>query len=303
MTVCASWGVVLTEVINTRLPASATVKTSIVPFGPGDIPFGKTLTDEEEWHRTTADWARLLRIEPRGVFKATVDGKDAGVAAITSYGRLAWIHSVIVAKRYRGQGVGKMLVNACIDYSDGLGVRTLKLDAIPTAKKFYEKLEFITEFESLRFSRAGEKGSALVQRMRPEDLPRVEAFDHTMTRVDRTRVIRELYKDNPEWAFMARDSHGIRGYLLGRPSDTRINLGPCVCFPGTEQWFVKMVRSAMSTAPDKTFRICVAATNHKAMIALKSMNFEGLQTSTRMYMGEKFQEAEANFAMISPEKG
>jgi ribosomal protein S18 acetylase RimI-like enzyme len=244
-----------------------------------------------------------LRIEPRGAFKATVDGKDAGVAAITSYGKLAWIHSVIVAKKYRRQGVGKKLVNACIDYSDGLGVRTLKLDAVPAAKKFYEKLEFITEFESLRFSRTGDRGSALVQRMRPEDLPRVEAFDQTMTRVDRTKVIRELYKDSPEWAFMARDAHGIRGYLLGRPSDIRINLGPCVCVPGTEQWFVKMVRSAMSTAPEKTYRICVAATNHKALIALKGMSFEGSEPSIRMYMGEKFQESESSFAMTSPEKG
>ncbi|MCU0851890.1 MAG: GNAT family N-acetyltransferase [Thermoplasmata archaeon] len=276
---------------------------SIVPFGSGDIPFGKSLTDAEEWHRTGADWARLLRIEPQGVFKATVDGKGAGVAAITSYGKLAWVHSVIVDRKYRGQGVGKALVNACIDYSDGLGVRTLKLDAVPPAKKFYEKLEFKTEFESLRFTRSGAKGSALVQRMRPEDLPRVEAFDQTMTKIDRTRVIREIFRDNPEWAFMARDSHGIRGYLLGRPDDARVNLGPCICVPGTEQWFVKMVRSAMSTVPEKSYRICVAATNHKALIALKSMSFQVSQSSTRMYMGEKFSETEANFAMISPEKG
>lgn len=279
------------------------MKLTIAQFVQDDIPFGKALTDEEGWHRTTADWARLLRIEPQGVFKATVDGKDAGVAAITSYGKLAWIHSVIVAKKYRAQGVGRKLVNACIDYSDVLGVRTLKLDAVPSAKKFYERLEFITEFESLRFSRNGERGSALVQRMRPEDLPRVEAFDQTMTKVDRTRVIRELYKDNPGWSFMARDSEGLRGYLLGRPSDALINLGPCVCVPGKEQWFVKMVRSAMATAPDKTFRICIAATNHRAMLALKSMSFEGSEPSTRMYMGEKFHEAEASFAMTSPEKG
>ena len=279
------------------------MKASIVPFGSGDIPFGKALTDGEEWHRTPADWARLVRIEPRGVFKATVDGADAGVAAVTSYGMLAWLHSVIVSAKYRGQGVGKMLVDACIDYCDGLGVRTLKLDAVPTAKGFYEKLEFKPEFESLRLSRMGAKGSALVQRMRPEDLPRVEAFDQTMTKLDRTRVIRELHKDNPEWSFMARDAHGVRGYLLGRPSDIRVDLGPCVCVSGTEQWFVKLVRSAMSTAPEKTFRICVASTNHKALIALKGMDFRESQPSTRMYMGERFQETDASFAMISPEKG
>ena len=276
---------------------------SIVRFGNADIPFGKSLTDKEEWHRTTADWARLLRIEPLGVFKATVDGKDAGVAAVTNYGKLAWIHSVIVVGKYRRQRVGKTLVDACIDYCDSLGVKCLKLDAVPSAKEFYENLGFITESESLRFCRVGERGSSLVQRMRPEDLQRVESFDRLMTKVDRTRVIGEIFADNPEWAFLARDVHGVRGYLLGNPCETRINLGPCVCVPGSERWFAKLVRTAMSTAPEKTFRICVSSTNHKALVALKGLSFVASKPSTRMFMGDRFVETEANYAMISPEKG
>jgi GNAT superfamily N-acetyltransferase len=291
------------EILNRHLAAPAFVKISVVHFSSSDIPFGKALTDGENWHRTDADWARLLRIEPLGTFKATVDGDDAGVGAVTVYERMAWIHSVIVDRRYRGHGVGKTLVDACIDYCEGRGVRCFKLDAVPAARKFYEDIGFAAESESLRFSRVGERGSALVQRMRPEDLERVEWFDKIMTRVNRTRVIRELYRDSPEWAFLARDAHGIRGYLLGRPGDGRIDLGPCVCVPGVERWFVKMVTSAMSTDPEKTFRICVSSLNHKALIALKGMRFEESQPSIRMYMGEKFAETDANFAMISPEKG
>jgi hypothetical protein len=36
---------------------------------------------------------------------------------------------------------------------------------------------------------------------------------------------------------------------------------------------------------------------------LKSMRFEESRSSTRMFMGRRFAETEANFAMISPEKG
>jgi len=61
--------------------------------------------------------------------------------------------------------------------------------------------------------------------------------------------------------------------------------------------------SAMSTAPEKTYRICVSAMNHRALVALKGMGFEASQPSTRMFMGESSAEAEANYAMISPEKG
>jgi GNAT superfamily N-acetyltransferase len=276
---------------------------AISQFGEGDIPFGKYLTDGENWHRTTKDWARLLRVEPSGIFKAKIDGNDAGVAAVVSYGTLAWIHSVIVAREYRGQGVGMTLMDACIGYCKGLGARCIKLDSVPDAKSFYEKLGFTEEFESLRFMRAGERGSALVQRMRPEDLRSVIPFDRAMTRIDRAKVIEEIYKDNLEWAFYARDSHGIRGYLLGWQGEDRVNLGPCVCVSGSDQWFVKLVRSAMSTDPTKDFRICVSGKNNRALIALKSMNFEKVRSSTRMFMGSKFSEAEACYAMISPEKG
>lgn len=286
-----------------RVAIFAVVKASIVPFGQTDLPFGKLLTDGESWHRTSADWARLFRIEPLGMFKATVDGADAGVAAVTSYGELAWIHSVIVAPQYRGRGVGRLLMDSCVDYSERNGARCFKLDAVPAAKLFYEGLGFTAEHESLRFVRKGEHGSALVQRMRHEDLRNVIPFDHLMTRIDRKKVLEELYADNPEWAFLARDNHGVRGYLFGRPSDAWISLGPCVCVPGDERWFVKLVRSAMCTAPEKTYRMCVSATNHKSLIALKGMKFEESQASTRMFMGKKMAEADANFAMISPEKG
>ncbi len=279
------------------------MKLTIAQFVQGDIPFGKSLTDGEDWHRTTKDWARLLRIEPSGIFKAKVDGKDAGVAAVASYGTLAWIHSVIVAREYRRQGVGATLMDACIDYSKRLGARCIKLDSVPAAKSFYERLGFTEEFESLRFMRTGERGSALVQRMRAEDLRSVVSFDRTMTRINRAKVIEEIYRDNPEWAFYARDTHGIRGYLLGWQGEDRVNLGPCVCVAGADQWFVKLVRSAMSTDPTKKFRICVPGKNNRALIALKSMNFEKVQSSTRMFMGDRFPEAEAGYAMVSPEKG
>jgi ribosomal protein S18 acetylase RimI-like enzyme len=294
---------VITKTLKVCPASLVVVKISVRRFEQGDVPFGKTLTDGEGWQRTTKDWERLLRIEPSGMFKATSDGKDAGVAAVTSYGTLAWIHSVIVAKEYRGQGVGVTLMDACIDYCESHGARCMKLDAVPGAKSFYEKLGFVTEFESLRFVRPGAQGSALVQRMRPEDLRSVLPFDRAMTKLNRAKVLEEIFRDNPEWAFFARDSHGIRGYLLGWQGENRVNLGPCVCVAGSDQWFVKLVRSAMCTDPAKNFRICVSARNNRALLALKSMDFEKVQSSTRMFMGDKFAETEASYAMISPEKG
>ena len=292
-----------TETLKGCLAPLLPVNLSVVPFGPDDIPFGLRLTDEEGWHRTTGDWARLLRIEPSGFFKAQLDGRDVGVAAVTDYGKVAWIHSLLVSKEHRCKGIGRVLLDKCTEYAERKGTRAIKLDAVPAAKQFYENLGFRAEFESLRFVRQGERGSALVQRMRHEDLPQIISFDQHMTRIDRRKVLEELYKDNPDWAFLARDSHGVQGYLFGRPSDVRVNLGPCVCSHGAGQWFVKMVMSAMGTSPEKTYRICVSGTNRDALIGLKRMGFEATEPSTRMFFGEKFVETEANYAMISPEKG
>ena len=88
-------------------------------FTEEDIPFGKELSDAEEWYRNIPDWKRLLRLEPGGFFKAWLDGDDAGIIGSVRYDRVAWINSLIVRKNFQERGVGKALMEHCLDHAIG----------------------------------------------------------------------------------------------------------------------------------------------------------------------------------------
>lgn len=279
------------------------VDFSVVRFCPEDIPFGKSLTDLEGWNRTTADWESLLRLEPDGVFKAVSDGKDAGIAGVLSYGRLAWIHSVVVLPEHRRKGLARALMMHCIRFARGKGSECIKLDAVPEVKLFYKGLGFVEEFESKRFTRSGEMCLKLAEKMKPADLDDVFAFDHIQTGLNRARVLKDVFRENQKWAFVVKGSTGIRGYALAREGDVRVNIGPCVCVKEDERCAMDLLKTIIGQAPERGFRVCMSGANARAVKVFRSLKFQESEGSTRMFMGKAFHETESNYAMISAEKG
>ncbi len=274
----------------------------VIQFIESDLPFGKRLTDIEGWHRAVTDWRRLLAIEPQGVFKARISGSDAGIAAVVNYSTVAWIHSVIVAEQFRKKGVGTVLMQACLDYIRSLGTKSVKLDAVPNARGFYEMLGFSYEFDSLRLVGEGNHCSDAAERMTLADLDQVISFDTRITGFDRTKTIRRIYEDNPGWAFIARSQTEVVGYVLAREDDVRVNLGPCVCQPGDSRCALRLIRSVLGVAPERSYRICVP--EHSSIAPdLTNLGFERSSPSFRMSLGTRFMESEGCFTMISPEKG
>lgn len=276
---------------------------AIVRFTDKDLAFGQALTDLEQWHRTEVDWKRLLSLEPMGFFKALWGGARAGIAGITAYDGVAWVHSVIVLKEFRNRGIGRALMNACMDYVHDRGIRSVKLDAVPEAESFYAKLGFVAEFESARFLRAGTRGESSAVSLGPSDLDEVMDFDRSVTGLDRRRVLLAIHEDNPGLGLVMRSRDEITGYILGRSSPVRTNLGPCVCRPGDADCAGSLIRGAMSKHPDRLYRLCVSACNASAMSLARELGFESMTPSVRMYRGTAMRESDGEFVMISPEKG
>ena len=118
----------------------------------GDIPAGMRLKDTAGWNQTQGDWERFLRASPEGCFVAEREGRVVGTAATIVYeGRFAWIGMVLVDPATRGQGIGTKLLEKTIEYLDGCGIPSLKLDATPQGKPIYQKLGFVSEYEIERW--------------------------------------------------------------------------------------------------------------------------------------------------------
>ena len=72
----------------------------------GDIPFAKRMTDIEQWGNTTADFVRLLKIQPDGCFVALRGEKPVGIITAMLFGSFGFLGSLIVPEEERGQGIG-----------------------------------------------------------------------------------------------------------------------------------------------------------------------------------------------------
>ena len=261
------------------------------------------LTDAEEWHRTVADWRRLLALEPKGVFKAVVDGRDAGVAAVITYDNIAWIHSVIVLRDLHRMGIGTALVNSCLEFVKNRNVTTVKLDSVSGCESFYERLGFIREFESMRFFGKGSAFKSLAQKADESDLDEICAFDRATTGLDRQRVLHAIHRDAPELSYLLRKQGKLRGYLLGRRGDDRIQIGPCVVSPNRSSYAKELFSGMMKNNQGISFRACVPGTNIRAKTLIEKLGLKRVDSATRMYRGLVFKEAESVYATVSAEKG
>lgn len=275
----------------------------IRPFRLADVPFGKMLTDAEEWHRAESDWVRLVHLEPEGAFLAVVDGIPAGTAAILSFGRIAWIHSMIVLPDFRRRRVGATLMQACLGFAERRHVPTVKLDSVDGVEPFYAGLGFREEYPSWRLLADGVRGSPKATRLQPRDYPAVFAFDRVATGLDRSAALAAILRDHPDRAFVAKSRGKVRGYVIARHGDARDPLGPWVADPEDPGTATALLRSVLTTGTGQPFRMCLAGYHDAALKIAEELGFERAGHSTRMVRGEPFTESRACYAMISAEKG
>ena len=275
----------------------------IVRLTLADVPVGQSLTDAEGWDTSNSDWKRLIGLEPDGAFKAVLGGRDVGTTASVVVDKVAWIHSVIVRKELRRQGVGMAMMRACLDFLQCRGVPCVKLDSNPGVEPFYEGLGFQREFRSWRYLRPEGTLETDATRLRPADWREVCVFDRVQTGLDRRRVLKAILEDYPNQSFLVREGGRVSGYLIVR-SGTRWNsIGPCVVRDADVAIAERLFRAALSTSPDSKFRVCVGGYNVQACALRKTMGFFRESYCTRMFRGQRFQESPSAFAMTSAQKG
>lgn len=88
-------------------------------------------------------------------FLAEAEGEIVGCAALEVYSRkLAEIRSLAVSPSVQGMGVGRMLVNACVDLAQRLNI--LEVMAVTSSEEFFKACGF-------DFTLPGEKKALFIQ--------------------------------------------------------------------------------------------------------------------------------------------
>jgi ribosomal protein S18 acetylase RimI-like enzyme len=208
-----------------------------------DIGAGLRLCRASGWNQLEADWRGFLESSPRSCRVAVCEeavGEDrvVGTVATLNYeGRFGWISMLLVDPEWRGQGVGtRLLEEACQVLS---GVETIRLDATAAGKLVYDKAGFQDEYRLVRMRATSPVVEGLsevrgvvrgvfpvVRNIGDSDWARVLAWDRLVFGADRSAILRRLFGDAPEYAWLAESAGEVRGFLMGRHGFLAEHLGP-----------------------------------------------------------------------------
>lgn len=275
-----------------------------------DIEFVYTLCKNEHWNYSRKMIKRLIGYEPNGCFIAEVDGTPVGHVFSINYGKIGWIGLLIVERKYRRQGVGTRLMKHVMGYLLNLGVETIRLEAVPKIMSLYQKLGFIEEFDSLRFEGINEKAeqstNSYISLISENEIAKIAKFDEMYFGVNRERVLRKLYADNPETCFAARENSKIVGYIFCCRMEIGYRIGPWVCIPNYVEIAKQLILKCMEIIEaNAKLYVGVPGVNEAAVRLLQDLKFRLCPKSIRMYFGRKLESdrIQGIFSISGPEKG
>jgi GNAT superfamily N-acetyltransferase len=252
-----------------------------------DIPGGVRLNTIVGWNQIEADWTRFLEGSPDGCFVMDDDGKIVGTAATLPYeDRFAWIGMVLVDPDYRNQGIGTTLLRRAIEYLDGAGIPTLKLDATPAGKPLYEKMGFVSEYEIDRWilkRSVTEQASNIDGSLSPAELTQILEYDRQIFGADRSALLRSLAECAPELSLSIRTDGVLRAYAFGRHGLFADHLGPWMAQDSQTARF--LLSEFLRRSSRETVIVDALKSNHAAAELLREHGFSPARLLTRMYRG------------------
>src|SRR5262249_26684832 len=202
--------------------------TRVRPMTAADLSLGLRLSRQAGWNQTEVPWRRALELEPDGCFVAEWDGTPVGTTTTCLFGPVAWVAMVLVAEAVRGRGIGTALMRHALDFLDGRGVATVRLDATPLGRPVYERLGFVEQFQLARYAGTPTPGPdvAGVETAQPEQWDRLAARDREVTGTDRRRLLDTLFAEQPDDVRWVRDGDRVAGFLTWRPGALAAQVGP-----------------------------------------------------------------------------
>lgn len=229
----------------------------------------------------------------------------------TSYGKLAWIGSLIVASQHRGQGLGTALMRQAMSYLQSQGIEAIRLDAVPLAISLYKRLGLQEEYSSLRFIGVARKiearssASSSIRALCLEDLPEVACFDAHYFGADRSKVLRRLQQDFPHLGFVAYYEGELMGYILARARKDIYAIGPWICKPQQAEIAEALLAAVLESLVGEQIWLGVPKANKASVKILKKHGFAERQASLHMRYGKGAHSGDAQgiFAIGAPKKG
>ncbi len=251
-----------------------------------DIQAGMRLRELAGWNQTDRDWTRFLEFEPEGCFAATKEEKVCGTVATLRYGRrLGWIGMLLVDPEYRHQGIGTQLLDRSLSHLRQQRIETIKLDATPAGRSLYIGEGFVDEFEIERWEgvAAARQGPGL-QQISERDIRRICGLDEEMFGADRSRLLRTLWQEQPQYSAAVYSDGDVAGYILGRAGSRAHTLGPWVAGDNRDI-AEELLTEILNRLDGERVFVDICLENAIAARIMNAFGFRPQRKLTRMYHG------------------
>ena len=113
------------------------------------------LFQQEWWTKGRSLKDTKAAVSGSQIVLAAVEGEEVAgfVRVLTDYVFKAMIFDLIVARSFRGQNVGQLLVEKILEHRDLTKVRHFELYCLPELEAYYRKLGFTEEVGGVRLMR------------------------------------------------------------------------------------------------------------------------------------------------------
>ena len=290
--------------------------TEIRSLTTEDIPQAMELKNALGWNQTPEDWRRFLQLSPEGGFKAVRGEELVATAFAYVFDRVCWIGMVIVKEGCRHQGVGRQIMNRCLEYSSERGCNLIVLDATREGVSLYGGLGFRPEFlvgtaqgkVKVQNVEARKGTGSELRRIELKDLEAVVSLEACAQGAVREGLLHYLVREYPGRGFVCFDPEGrLKGFVLYRRGYHSVQVGPLIA-RGDEEAEC-LLNAALSDLTDTSEEVPVVLTvpmNNPGMQRLiRSHGLSAEPRLTRMTRGQRRLHAREDmvYALSGPEKG
>jgi ribosomal protein S18 acetylase RimI-like enzyme len=276
-------------------------------LGPTDLGAARALVAEAGWNQVDADWRIFLELGHVMGIDAPGQGVVATAATLPLGPDLGWIGMMLVATRFRRQGLGRQLLGQCILDLAAQGL-TPGLDATAAGRELYRRYDFQDAWAITRWRRERGAAAALpdpavdVRAATAADLDAIAALDARAFGYERRSVLARLLERVPRAAALALRDGEPCGFLLARDGREALQLGPLVATDAAAP--AALVGHALAQMADAAY--LDALDRHQELRGwLATQGFAPQRRFTRMLYrrDEPPGDARLAFAIAGPELG
>ena len=248
-----------------------------------DLPAILRMASEEGWLSNLSEFQMFIEYNPFGCFVYTEGDRVIGSVMTFHHTKSAWVGNFIVAKEYRGKGIGKKLFARAIEYLDKKKKKRIYLNAAYEAKKMYEKFGFRKIVPVNRWQGKAVKFANNMESSR-ETIPDILGFvkvDAFLWKDERFSLISQL-----SLLRFSRLCLEPPGFLIYGNTGKAVTIGPWEVEGGDEDAAERLFASALSKLkPDKKIFLDVPSLNKKAEKILTKYKFKIIGSTLFMCRG------------------